>query len=264
LSALETQAVSSAGVHPHVQLRGTTAEKNAGDRQRTLRVEYAKAIGIILVVYGHVARGAEGAGLYLNEGQFRIVDSIIYSFHMPLFFFLSGLFFHRSLQKRGNAGFITNKIDTLLYPYLVWSVLQGSIEILLNNWTNNHATLTDVAEFLWNPRAQLWFLYALLVVSIFAVGMSAAAPRRFSGIVVLLACAAYLIKDHNLWIPPITYILTYYCFFVMGSYFETSSLGGVLLPPSKAASVTRPDSVYCGAVCLPLQPSNELHVRRYS
>jgi len=56
-------------------------------------VEYAKAIGIVLVVYGHSARGAQAAGLFANEHLFAVVDSIIYSFHMPLFFFLSGLFF---------------------------------------------------------------------------------------------------------------------------------------------------------------------------
>jgi len=52
-------------------------------------VDYAKGIGIILVVYGHVARGIFSAGMIVNEKIFRLVDSVIYSFHMPLFFFLS-------------------------------------------------------------------------------------------------------------------------------------------------------------------------------
>ncbi len=52
-------------------------------QERNVWVDYAKAIGIILVVYGHVARGVFNAGLPMDEGEFVLVDSIIYSFHMP-------------------------------------------------------------------------------------------------------------------------------------------------------------------------------------
>ncbi|MBC7755034.1 MAG: acyltransferase family protein [Bdellovibrio sp.] len=68
---------------------------------RTLWVDYAKALGIMLVVYGHVTRGLYNAQIPMNENLFKLIDSIIYSFHMPLFFFLSGLFFytHKRLVK---------------------------------------------------------------------------------------------------------------------------------------------------------------------
>ncbi|BEL98781.1 hypothetical protein SM14VA2_11940 [Serratia marcescens] len=63
-------------------------------------VDYAKGIGIILVVFGHVNRGLYSAGIQLSGSSYLLTDSIIYSFHMPLFFFLSGLFFTQSLDKR--------------------------------------------------------------------------------------------------------------------------------------------------------------------
>jgi fucose 4-O-acetylase-like acetyltransferase len=56
-------------------------------------VDYAKGLGILLVVYGHVSRGVFNAGIKVDAELFKLVDSVIYSFHMPLFFFLSGLFF---------------------------------------------------------------------------------------------------------------------------------------------------------------------------
>lgn len=62
-------------------------------------VDLSKAIGIILVVYGHVARGLDSAGM--TFALFKSVDSIIYSFHMPLFFVLSGFFFLRVLEGVG-------------------------------------------------------------------------------------------------------------------------------------------------------------------
>jgi fucose 4-O-acetylase-like acetyltransferase len=63
--------------------------------ERSAWVDYAKAIGVFLLVYGHVARGVFHAGIQIDEKLYRLTDSIIYSFHMPLFFFLSGLFFLR-------------------------------------------------------------------------------------------------------------------------------------------------------------------------
>nr|WP_276330832.1 acyltransferase family protein [Serratia inhibens] len=56
-------------------------------------VDYAKGIGIILVVFDHVNRGLYSANIHLSESFYQLTDSVIYSFHIPLFFFLSGLFF---------------------------------------------------------------------------------------------------------------------------------------------------------------------------
>lgn len=56
------------------------------------RIEYfdnLKGILIFLVVFGHIL---EGAGGYINERTFNL----IYSFHMPLFIFVSGIFVKRS------------------------------------------------------------------------------------------------------------------------------------------------------------------------
>jgi fucose 4-O-acetylase-like acetyltransferase len=50
-------------------------------------VDYAKAIGILLVVYGHVARGIKNSGIKIPTDLYEVADSVIYSFHMPLFLF---------------------------------------------------------------------------------------------------------------------------------------------------------------------------------
>ena len=101
-------------------------------------VDYAKGIGIILVVYGHCIRGIVKAGLVEDDSVFTLLDSMIYSFHMPLFFFLSGLFFEGSLQRNGSERFVFSKLDTLIYPYVLWSFLQGGIEVALSSLTNGN------------------------------------------------------------------------------------------------------------------------------
>lgn len=131
-------------------------------------VDYAKGIGIILVVFGHANRGLYSAGIQLSGSSYLLTDSIIYSFHMPLFFFLSGLFFTQSLDKKGKTSFVISKIDTIVYPYVVWSLLQGMVEVLLSRYTNNPSSLGDVLSLFTHPRAQFWFLYALFMVFVLA------------------------------------------------------------------------------------------------
>lgn len=72
-------------------------------------VDCAKGIGIILVVAGHSICPRE-------------LKYWLYTFHMPLFFFLSGLTFN---YKKYNTFivFIKSKIRTLIIPYIVLSVI---------------------------------------------------------------------------------------------------------------------------------------------
>ena len=72
------------------------------------RIEYidiAKGIGILLVVMGH--------------NDFALVSpfayKLIYSFHMPLFFFLSGYFLNTTI---GFWSFFQKRFNSLLKPYL--------------------------------------------------------------------------------------------------------------------------------------------------
>ncbi|HIZ51463.1 MAG TPA: acyltransferase family protein [Candidatus Pseudomonas excrementavium] len=138
---------------------------------RDLWVDHAKALGIVLVVYGHVLRGLHSAGIPMPETFYRLSDSIVYSFHMPLFFFLAGLFFQQSFAAKGARGLVFSKLDSICYPYVLWSILQGLIEAILADYTNGAVTYAEVFALLWAPRAQFWFLYALLLCFLLAVAV---------------------------------------------------------------------------------------------
>src|SRR5690606_30506079 len=137
--------------------------REAAMDNREVWVDHAKALGIVLVVYGHVMRGLHSAGIAMPETLFRLADSIVYSFHMPLFFFLAGLFFYQSIAAKDARGLLYSKLDTIVYPYVLWSLLQGLIEATLADYTNGAVTYGEVFALLWAPRAQFWFLYALLL-----------------------------------------------------------------------------------------------------
>src|SRR5687768_11616414 len=99
------------------------------DRQQWL--DTAKGFAILLVVMGHVLRGFTTAHMFGEYGDvLKYVDYTIYSFHMPLFFAISGFLYAQreqlaSLSKYGS--FFTKKLMRLGIPYVIFSLLQGAI-----------------------------------------------------------------------------------------------------------------------------------------
>lgn len=183
-------------------------------------VDYAKAIGILLVVYGHVARGLYNAGIKIPIEVFKLADSIVYSFHMPLFFFISGLFFYSSFSKRGGKKLLLNKVDTIVYPYLVWSILQGTVEVLLSNYTNGELSYSEVFNLLWSPRAHFWFLYALFVVFIVASALFSIVSKKLAAFIFLLSGIAYIYPSMLPQGLVFKFISQNFIFFVFGIVFS--------------------------------------------
>lgn len=73
------------------------------------RIDYfdiAKGIGIILMILGHMSL------------QNEYLKNFIYSFHMPLFFIISGYFY----KKRENKVCIKNILKKLIIPYIITCV----------------------------------------------------------------------------------------------------------------------------------------------
>jgi len=192
-------------------------------------VDIARGIGILLVVYAHVARGIYAAHLPIDAQMFHVVDDVVYSFHMPLFFFLSGLFFLKSWQRHGTASFMANKLATLAYPYVLWSLLQGLLEILASSYTNKHATVAQVLSLFWHPRQQFWFLYALFFISVLFALFYHLRPRQSPYIALGLGAIAFLSSPLVPKVGPLYYILAFSVFFALG-----------ILPRNRIESLTAP------------------------
>lgn len=85
---------------------------------RNSTIDVAKGIGIILVVFGH-----NWIVLHEKSELFRVV----FSFHMPLFFFLSGIFLRSS---DGISHFLQMRASLLLKPYFVVLTIVGILKLL--------------------------------------------------------------------------------------------------------------------------------------
>lgn len=98
-------------------------------------ITIAKGIGILLVVLGHALKQT---GVSNVPGNALI--SIIYSFHMPLFFVLSGFVSVKILQYSKMTeyiNYIKSRAARLLIPYFVMGILYMPLKYFMNRFAIN-------------------------------------------------------------------------------------------------------------------------------
>jgi len=127
--------------------------------KRNNTIDIAKGIGIILVVAGH--------NTYFMS--FHEFIRVIYSFHMPLFFFLAGIFLK---DKESFIDFFVSKFDHLLKPYLSVLLIFGLAKILAGKESWAHLLGIAYATGATVAWVQMWFLphmFVSLLLSLFLI-----------------------------------------------------------------------------------------------
>jgi fucose 4-O-acetylase-like acetyltransferase len=179
-------------------------------------IDYLKGIAIVLVVYRHALIGIERTHTYIPEYLVN-ANMIFYSFRMPLFFILSGLFISSSFAKRTFKDLALIKFESLLYPYFIWAVLQITVQILFGSFTNATRSFTDYSYIFYQPREldQFWYLPALFNVSIVYLFIKS----RFHPPAWLQVCIGLLFYFLALYVNRISMLsdwMEFYLFFAIG------------------------------------------------
>ena len=139
----------------------------ANDSNRIDFIDFAKGLCILLVVYFHAA-----AFVSVSSGM----DAMLGSFRMPLYFFLSGLFFK---PYEGFRGFLIRKTNKLLIPFAFF-YLTTSVILPYIFWKFLGHTINTVVgiESLWAfinletfPNVPIWFLWCLFLLNLFFYGL---------------------------------------------------------------------------------------------
>lgn len=141
-----------------------THSAEALPKTRDLSLDVAKGLGIILVVIGHAWRGLDSAGMIGDPALFDLIDRLIYNFHMPLFFLLSGMTFQDWALKRPYPEAAWTRITRLLWPLVLWSYLFAAARIAAGDAANTQVQgWQNLLFFPLPPRDHFWFLWALFL-----------------------------------------------------------------------------------------------------
>lgn len=153
-------------------------------------IDIAKAVGMLTIMWGHIAIGKS--------------VTFVYSFHIPLFFFLSGMVFIKDKYKDFGS-FVMRRVQTLIIPYIIYSFITWAV------WAAfSYATHARVESY-WMPLLQtfiaqgsegylvhnvpLWFVSCLFVIEL-AYYWIAKLPDVWNLIVcILLAVTSYVLVN---------------------------------------------------------------------
>lgn len=125
----------------------------------TNRIEWidnAKALGILLVVLGH---------FQMSNGH---ISGFIYTFHMPLFFLISGILIGNTPLTLSFPQFLRQKVTSLVVPYYLFQLLCGIYMFMRITFTGGDVNLIFkyiIGSLMGNPSQMFcipgWFLWAL-------------------------------------------------------------------------------------------------------
>jgi acyltransferase len=184
-------------------LKAATSAETVGQqvmRGRVSWIDAAKGLGIVLIVLGHITSVESPSALYVY----------IYAFHVPLFFFISGL-----TLKPGREPFavmLQGKFRSLLVPYLCYALLGYVFYIL--GYGMAQALNLKIEQFNYGPwhplagvfigtlgdgnlvNAPVWFVIALFCTFVIGYGINSWLRSMLVRwvVVIALATAGYLVS----------------------------------------------------------------------
>lgn len=165
-------------------------------------IDATKGLGIVLIVLGHIMSVETPSAFYVT----------IYAFHVPLFFFVSGLTLKPGRETFGHM--LRGKVRTLLVPYLCYALL-GYVFYLVG-YLLAQALQLKIEQFNYGPwhplfgvfygtlgdghlvNTPVWFIIALFCTFVIGYAINtyvSSVPVRLV-IVVSLALLGYLASRH--------------------------------------------------------------------
>ncbi len=190
-------------------------------------LDIAKGLGVLLVFIGH----------FWYKCSFPIVNQIIYSFHMPMFFVLSGFIFKKSNLKF--ELFVVSKIKRLLLPTFIFFLLGTSVLFLFSK----NSYIAILKEFLFlegmcpfnDPCWYFITLFQLLIISYF-LNLDKLPFLCKSFIIIISFILGFILYEFNIFIPfGINRTIISLVFFSVGSILGQAHREGtgILKPYSK-------------------------------
>lgn len=195
--------------------------------------DIVKTIAVLLVVFAHSTRMYTSYGVVSPVNQSLLLAKLteyIYSFHMPLFIFVSGAVYGLCIQRgkyTDKLEFVKNKAKRLIIPYAFFGLLYVAPVMCLFDFTDEGYLEYCLNGIILSMNSRhLWFLAALFLIFLFSIFyrkwlLESDKARLFSLILscIIFAVAAYVPSQFQ-----VRAAFSYQLFFVAGAcmhfYYE--------------------------------------------
>lgn len=196
------------------------ARDPAGSRRR-LDLDRAKGVGILLVVFGHLAAKSRPQD---NE-WFSYLQTDLYQFHMPFFMYLSGYVSYLSgsarVRPRGWPRLLSRRVARLLVPFFLFGPLLVTGKLFTAHFMsidNAPASLgSALVGMLWDTdhsaAISIWYLAVVFMLAVITPPLLWLVRGRV-GLLTLLAGAIYFVP-----VPHVMFLdkaAQFFVFFTLG------------------------------------------------
>lgn len=198
-------------------------------------IDMAKGYGILAVFTGHIVQGT-------------VVGDFVYSFHLPLFFFISGYLFNATLPF---GKFMAHKLKSIILPYfvlglpIVFFAAYYPLVFARNDpmWLPpadklGEALVENLFGFVFQVRyATLWYLAVLFFLNIVMYILTRVPYKPVHIIIVIAMAVAGLgyYGNGGSWLPwNVDVVMTAIPFFYVGYFIRQYDIVTTRLIPLKA------------------------------
>ncbi len=175
-------------------------------KKRLDYLDRAKGILIILVVIGHIWQSGP-------------VFNVIYAFHMPAFFVISGILMNETRSYEKDFGsFFGSRLFSFGIPF-IWIEILGCLTDIVR-----HGITLNIKGYLYNTLTlhfndpNLWFIKDLFLIELlffWLVRLLKKKPFVFATAAILFVLSLFLPKDNH-YISTVSGVLHYNLFFACG------------------------------------------------
>lgn len=184
-------------------------------KERLDYIDCAKGIGILLVVVAHHLQDMEGVCWW------------IYSFHMPLFFVITGYLYADRTKTATIKEAIFSGAKSLLYPYcimsiilILWWIIFGAIMHTVPEEPIKNIIIYSLSTYGYHA---LWFLPTMFAVSVSSKAYTARKRWGLLAVSIVSGCFLSYLANTNQWCPGYwRYVVIYFGrFFLALSFVES-------------------------------------------
>lgn len=166
--------------------------------ERDKLITVVRVIGVCLVVLGHSLTNA----VKNANPELSVLSDFIYSFHMFLFFYVSGFLFEKGIGKYENdkRRFIANKAKLLIVPYISLSVIGYSLGFITNGLglpllSQSQLEFRNILKaFILNINhidTHIWYIYFLFFIFLVNILFPRILMKKISVIILILTAGLY-------------------------------------------------------------------------
>lgn len=195
---------------------------------KTKAYDVAKVLLTLLVVFAHASRMYDD-GVYTpttSSSSLRVLTVIIYSFHMPAFFLLSGCIFGYQIDNgnyKNHWLFLSNKFRNLVIPYLLIGLFFVAPTMVLLGLTEDSFT-----QYIWRGiilcknNRHLWYIISLFGILALTIPLRRLLLSKniWCGIILLSISFFFSIKNISPERFQVWSIINYFPFFLCGVYLN--------------------------------------------